>query len=264
MRTLGHIINPVIVGKGSDLYIAQPITLHTMKTAKEFAIDKVHVALFSAQYKEDRKIVPDGFYLTPDLDRSILDIRSFQKARKLPLIGDILDRLYEATDAEYFMYTNIDVALQPYFYIAVNTLIDKGYDAFTINRRTISREYTSIDEVPMMYAEIGEPHKGWDCFVFKREIYPEYEFGTACIGAGWIGRIMLSNLACFGKNFTIFKDLQLTFHIGNEKSWKADEYKDYLLYNRNECQKILLRFEKKFGEFDRNKIPGRFLELLQG
>jgi len=154
---IAHIINPVIVGESSDLFVAQPITFETMRIAQEFARGHVDVALYSAQYPEDRSIVPEWFQITPDLDRSIFEIRSFYKKRKLPLIKDILDRLYDASDADYFIYTNVDIALMPHFYVAVNKIIETGYDAFVINRRTISQEYTNVDQLYLMFSQADVP-----------------------------------------------------------------------------------------------------------
>ena len=127
MRTIAHIINPVIVQPTSDLYVAQPVTFETMRVARDFARGKVGVQLLSTQYPEDRAFVPDGFTATPDLERSVLDLASFGIKRKLPLLRDIVARLYEAApEAEYLIYTNNDIALMPYFYLAVNALIDSG------------------------------------------------------------------------------------------------------------------------------------------
>ena len=109
MIKFGHIINPVVVNKSSDLFAAQPVTLETLKAAREFAEGRVNVELYSAQYPEDLVLVPEGFKLTPNLDRSILDIAEFSIKRKLPLITDILNRLYDASEADYLIYTNVDM-----------------------------------------------------------------------------------------------------------------------------------------------------------
>lgn len=124
MRKFAHIIHPLIVPESSDLYKAQPVTFKTMEIARDFARDELEVEFYSAQYIEDREIVPNVFVMTPDLDRSILDFGDFKHRRRLPLLKDILDRLYAATDAEYFIYTGVDIALQPYFYLTVNTIIN--------------------------------------------------------------------------------------------------------------------------------------------
>ncbi|MCR4288341.1 MAG: hypothetical protein NUW09_10065, partial [Deltaproteobacteria bacterium] len=175
MRKIAHIINPVKAAKTSDLFVAQPVTFETMRVAREFARGKVAVELYTAQYPEDRSFVPDGFQPTRDLDRSVMDLGSFREKRKLPLIKDILDRLYEAVDAEYMIYTNVDIALMPHFYLAVDKFIDEGHDAFVINRRTISGRRKLVKDIPLMYAELGKPHPGHDCFVFRRDAYGKFK-----------------------------------------------------------------------------------------
>lgn len=242
---IAHIINPVIVSESSDLFVAQPITFETMRVAKEFARGHVDVILHSAQYPEDRSIVPEWFHMTPDLGRSILDLGNFKKERKLPLLKDILDRLYEVSDAEYFIYTNVDIALMPNFYITVHKLIDAGYDAFVINRRTIPDSYQSIDEIPLMYSEAGDSHPGHDCFVFKRDKYKAYRLGKLCVGINWVGRVLIWNLVCHASNFKEFKKKHLTFHIGNDKTWKRDEYRDYVAHNKSEAVTILEKLQEE-------------------
>ncbi|MFQ5632930.1 MAG: hypothetical protein ACE5I1_29525, partial [bacterium] len=194
MRKIAHLVNPVLVRETSDLHLAQPVTIETMRVAREFARGKVEVELLTAQYPEDRPLVPEDFLATPDLDRSVLDVGTFKKARKLPLIADILDRLYEATDAEYLVYTNVDISLQPHFYMTVDSMIENGLDAIVINRRTIPGTYRRVAEIPLMYAEVGKKHEGHDCFIFRRDVYPRFQLGKVCIGAPMIGRVLLWNL----------------------------------------------------------------------
>lgn len=253
MRTIAHIINPVIVGESSDLFVAQPITFETMKIAREFARGKVDVAFFSAQYPEDRGFVPPEFQLTPDLDRSILDVGTFQKKRKLPLLKEILDRLYEASDAEYFIYTNVDIALMPHFYVAVNQFMESGHDALVINRRTISNRYQTTDEIPLMYAEVGKPHEGHDCFVFRRDVYPQYRLGLGCIGIAYADTALLWNLAARAKNFKEFKNEHLTFHVGpgNDQAWQGKENDAYRIHNKRELLAVMAELERECGPFDR-------------
>lgn len=242
MIKLAHIVNPVIVPPSSDLYIAQPITFETMRIAQAFAADRLTVSLFSAQYAEDRSIVPDDFQCTPNLDRSVQDVGLFQKLRKLPLIVDLLDRLYAATDADYLIYTNVDIALMPSFYLTVKGAIDQGYDAFAINRRTISKTYSNLSEIPLMFASVGTPQGGHDCFIFCRDVYPKYLLGNACIGAAKIGKVMLLNLMIHGKNFYEFRDWHLTFHLGNDRAWKSPELQDYFDHNESELIRIFRHY----------------------
>ena len=217
-----------------------------MRRAKDFVAHKVDVTLYSAHYPEDINIVPDDFVSVKPLTRSVMDVGQFEKQRKLPLIADIFDRLYESSDAEYLIYTNSDIALKPNFYAAVDDIIQQGYDAFIINRRTIPNKYRKVDEIPLMYEEFGEPHPGYDCFVFKRNDYAKFRLRNICIGINYVGLALLKNLECHANKFRVFDDLHLTFHIGNDKPWKKDEYKDYRKHNEYEYNKVLEDLNKEF------------------
>ena len=262
MISIAHLINPVNVPSDSDLGRAQPVTFATMKAARDHA-QHCRVEQFSAQYAEDREGIPAFITPTPDLERSVLDTASFRVARKLPLMADLLQRLGNASDAEYLIYSNVDIALQPTFYTAVAGLAAKGFDAFAINRRTISDRYHDPADLPLMWPQVGKPHPGWDCFVFHRSLMDGFRTGNACIGAGWIGRVMLTNLACLSRRFQVFTDLHLTFHLGNQRQWRQEIFRDYLLHNARECAAVLLEFDRLSGPLDRDTIPGRFFIQLE-
>ncbi len=235
---IAHIINPVKVSEQSDLFVAQPITFETMRRARNF--DKnLEVAQYYTCYDEDLEFAPVDFTQARLLKRSILDIGTFEVSKKLPLMRDILDALYEASDAEYFIYTNVDIAVMPHFYAEIAMIINDGYDGFVINRRTISDQYKSVNSIPKMYSEIGEKHPGFDCFVFKREAYDKYTLGDACIGANWIGRVLISNVIAYADKFKVFEDEHLTFHLGDDRSWKVERFKDYDQHNEQQLLPIL-------------------------
>jgi hypothetical protein len=261
---IAHIIHPVVVAPPSDLAVAQPVTFETMRMAQEFAGDQVDVKLYAVQYDDEERLpLPAGFVRTRDLTRSVWDMAHFSKRRKLALIKDILDILYESTEADYLVYTNVDIALQPYFYLVAADIIRQGYDAFIINRRTIPDHYRSLEEIPLMFGELGEKHPGWDCFIFARHLYHQFQLGNACIGTDWIGRMMISNMAALAKRFKVFKNLHMTFHIGDERVWENKDFSDYAAHNREECRKTLMGFDRKFGPFDRKGLPGRFLNKFE-
>jgi len=255
VASLAHVVNPVIVGESSDLFTAQPITFESMRLAKMMAGNDRSVSLFSVQYPEDVSIIPEFITGTPDLTRSIESLSEFKGRRKLPLLVDILGRLYEATDAEYLIYTNVDIALLPQFYLCVSSIINSGFDAFTINRRTISAHFKSISELPQMYSTIGSPHAGHDCFVFKRELFRKFELGNVCVGINWVGAVLLANLMVHAKKFMMFHDVHLTFHIGDEMTWKDDRNEEYRNYNRQQARKVRQVLDEKCGFPDREKYP---------
>jgi hypothetical protein len=243
MLSFAHIVNPVIVPESSDLFLAQPVTFETMRRARATAGNVAEVALLSAQFPEDRPLVPGDFVATPDLERSALDLGEFKSPRKLPLIKDILDRLYEHTPhADVLIYTNVDIALMPHFYTAVERYIAQGLDAIVINRRTISSKHQGIHDIPLMYAQVGKPHSGYDCFVFRRDLYPQFELGDLFIGAPHVGKTLRINLICNSDSFKRFKNLHLTFHLGNDQVWRSDKYDDYASRNLVEFERILAHF----------------------
>lgn len=239
MRSISHIVNLGVFPESSDLHSAQPVTVETMKRARDYAAPFVKVTLLSAQYEEDRTAVPAGFVATPDLERSVLDVGHFKVRRKLPLMQDILDRARQATDSDYIIYTNIDIGLQPNFYLSVNSLIDQGYDAFVVNRRTISKAHTGVKDLPLMFAEVGRPHMGYDCFIFRRDACEKFNLGLACVGASYVGKVMLINQVVNSRKFEIFLDLHLTFHVGNDQVWRSPALEDYARHNRTEFEKII-------------------------
>jgi len=251
MLSIAHLINPVIVDNSSDLFIAQPITFETMRSAREFAGDAADVALYAIQFHNEPRVpMPDIFQRTPDLTRSVADIKAFKQKKNLPLIKDILDTLYESSQAQYLIYTNVDIALQPYFYKAIDMFIRQGYDAFVINRRTITDKYTAVEQIPFMYAEIGVPHKGYDCFIFKRELYPKFKLGTICIGTAWVGRALLANMATYAAKYREFRNEHLTFHIGDSCTWRNDQFSDYFQENWNQYQSVFQQLERECGQFE--------------
>ena len=244
MTSIGHILHPVCVAPSSDLVRAQPITFETMRIAKDFAYGQMNISLYYTKYSDETPHTPSHFIKTSDLNRSVGDVTRFQLPRKLALIRDILDRLYESCTAEYFIYTNVDIAVMPYFYLTIGKLIEKGFDAFVINRRTITEEYYSVSDLPLMYSQLGENHPGHDCFVFKRSVYPHFLLGDACIGCNWIGKVLIFNLIRHAVNFCEFPNLHSTFHLGDRNDWRKKEFEDYDNHNNQ----IVIRIIEAFRE----------------
>ena len=193
------------------------------------------------------------------MQRSVLDFGVFNQPRKLPLLGDILTTAAANSQAEYFIFTNVDIGVMPYFYKSVAAYISRGHDAFTINRRTISDDYQDLSEIPLMYAEIGQPHRGWDCFVFQRQAISNFNLGTVCVGAPLVGLALISNLIAFARNFRQFEQEHLTFHMGNDRSWNKSPYKEYADHNQQQVLQILRELDEQCGGFSRQSPPGRYL-----
>lgn len=243
MRRFAHVVNLAVFPEGSELHAAQPVTLETMRLARDFAMGSVEVTLLSAQFSEDRSAVPAFFAATRDLDRSVLDVGEFKVQRRLPLAKDILDRAYEADESDFIIYTNVDICLMPGFYSTVDRMIDSGLDAFVINRRSIPADRKALADIPLMWAEVGRPHMGFDCFVFRREAYRNFDLGVSCFGAPHIGKILLANQVLNARAFRVFLDSHLTFHLGNEKRWASKALRDYEEHNKAEFERITSALE---------------------
>jgi len=258
---IAHIVNPLLVrNPASDLSYAQPITLHTMSQAREKAKleGKLVVTQYAAFYEEDTQSSPEDFKSTARLKRSILDIiPNIDSPRKLPLLSDILDRLYEsAPDADYLIYSNIDIGLYPNFYDQISKLIEQGYDAFVIGRRTLSTEFTSIEDLAHIYAQEGKPHYGYSCFVFPRNHYPNYILGDTCIGLQPVGVTLAVNMIQSARNYQYFGQEKYTFHLGDDRVWNQSLLDQQHIHNEQVLDSITSLIKAKM------QLTPRTLTLL--
>lgn len=247
--SIAHIVNIFNASPKSDLKLAQEVTLASMARARNASKHPEKVGLFSAQTTEDRQLVPEEFKTTRDLNRDVTDLDAFAKKVNLPILNDILHRVYEESDAEYIIYSNIDIGLQPDFYNAVWQFINDGHDAFIINRRRIPAVYTSAAQLDEMYEQKGRKHPGFDCFVFKRDLYPRLSLAEVCIGVPFVEITLSQNLFCFGQNPKVFTDEHLTFHLGME-IFMGRAPKEYFEYNRKQFWTAMHRI---WAELDSSK-----------
>lgn len=254
---IAHIINPVKVTSSSELYTAQPITFESIKVAKQFASGKVDIELFAIGYSEDEEIIPDYFHLLPPLSRSVLDFGNFAQKRKYPIFNDVLQALYQTSNAEYLIYTNMDISLMPQFYVVVAKLIEAGSDAILINRRGIASSYKNVSDLPLMYSEFGKPHPGFDCFVFRRDILPKIILENVCLGVSFSEVALVHNLIAFAQNLKLVDDLHLTFHIGSEVMPPLN--KEFYNHNRSEYENKIYPKLKQY--LDIHKFPYSQLPL---
>lgn len=254
-----HIINPFSVYPGSQEFFSQQLTFITMRNARLFADKKPVVQLASAQFSQDRDMIPPDFMKTRDLERSILDYGTFQPPKKLPFLIDILTHAHAEFDADYVIYTNTDIHLQPHFYRLLPELIAGGPCSFTITRRTLIHPYHRYADLPRMYLDPGEPHRGWDCFIFPREFIPHLYLKEVCLGAPLVGLALFANLQALDASFRQFRSLLLTFHLGNDRSWSSLKWRDYLRHNQKQLLEILNTLERRHGQFHPVSPPGKYL-----
>lgn len=236
--TMAHLINPYACLPETPEHKTQQLVLQSIVNAHENSAQKEQVRLFAAYYHTDQCKVPYNFTLLPPLTRSVADIKSFKTRKNYPLMADLLHALYNHTNADYFVYTNMDIILMPFFYDVVFSYIQQGYDAFAINRRRISKYFLNNHSLQEIYAEIGKSHPGFDCFVFRRTLLPHFIMKNICIGIPFVEATLIYNMVAFSNRFRLFPDKHLTVHIGMEVMPRRD--KEYFAHNKQEFQKYIL------------------------
>ncbi|SRX75396.1 hypothetical protein [Aequorivita antarctica] len=254
---ISHIINPVKVTKSSDLYEAQPVTFRTLLKAKNDSIYKDSIKQYVIGYSEDTPVFPAGFEILKPLERSVMDYGSFSKQRKLPLITDILNALKEI-NTDYIIYTNVDIAVLPFFYDYIYSKLQDGSDSLIINRRVVA----SLKDDAIMFAELGQSHPGYDCFVFRKALLSKFIFGSTCIGANFIGRAMYTNLMVFSEKLEIVKDAHLTFHIGEDGAWLLNDFSKFDNHNKKEVSKLIASLLKITQEESKIKELQKVLHFM--
>ena len=232
MLRIAHLVNPVSVGAHSDLCLAQPLVYKSMQIARDFAADVVAVDLVAVIFDEDRDAVPDQFMIAAPLTRSILNFGTFEQPRKLPLLADIINLgMSAAEDADFYIYSNVDIILMPHTYRWIAGQLEAGVDALVINRRTIREDVVAggLDEI---WSAIGVPHDGYDFFVFSRAIAAQLQLDRVVIGVPQIGWTLNANLAVLGRRHVLIEDgLMLTKHIGDDRAWTRDERREFITHN---------------------------------
>jgi len=142
----------------------------------------------------------------------------------------------------------------PHFYIVVRELLDFGFDAITINRRTIL-DVGTVDSIGnLAYAEYGNEHPGFDCFVFTRPLYEEFKKNLACVGVALVARGLLYNMVAFSRQMLMLTNVNMTFHLGNDRPWRNSEFDEYTEFNKRQCVDTLTKL---------SQIPGKAEILSQ-
>ena len=229
---IAHLINPVRFPADPALAETQHLTFESMRQAAQLAQPTARIELLTAQYAEDHPIIPDYFARTRDLDRSVADVHRFSVPRKLPLLRDLLDRLYASSSAPYLIYTNVDIIVHPSFYREVANRIGLGLDAFMINRRRVAGHYRTVDDLREICTLRGAPHPGFDCFIFHRSLYPRFRLTDVCVGIPFVEMLFSQNLFCHARRAVLFDDDVLTYHVGMEVFKKRDP--EYVAHNKAE------------------------------
>lgn len=248
-----HILNPFVCPPDSEHGIASRVTYASLTHALEHAKAAGLAVEINAIVKPgDETAVCPPARLVARLARTVQDIRPLKPVRPLPLIGDILQAGAASSNASHMIFTNMDIAVRPDFYVQLAALITQRFDdatPFIVYRRNIPARYTDPGQLPAMYAEPGERAYGFDCFVFPRTLLNNLDLGTSCVGAAHFDYLMFMALdAASGFRIQRVGDLPLTFHLGNDIAWSGQI--DYIEHNLNEALSAIARMRA------RHAVPG--------
>lgn len=250
--SFAHLINTVGKNDNAALQKVQELTVRTMLAAAEKLPSHVSVQFLSAQFADARGALPPQFRYTDDLKISAADKAELGTKLRLPVLREIISRFKEAPDATHYVFTNLDICLMPYFYGAVAEYVSEGHDAVIINRRRITATLMNTQNLELLYAEAGETHTGYDCFVFSRELLEKLVLRDIFIGVPPAGNDLFYNLMAFAKNPALLTEKHLTFHVGMDlvKPWG-----NAALHRHNRRGFMTLLRELK-PHFDIAKFPG--------
>lgn len=228
LMKIAHIVNPFKAPSGSEHDLAQQITFDSLARAKSYArqSDDLSVEIYASCFEEDVSCVPEFFDKTMLLNRSVCDINSTCTDKRLPLLKDILEHGFSDESVDFLIYSNIDIAVLPYFYASVHEMVEGGIDAAVINRRRIDESYLTKTTSNLRYADAGLYHSGNDCFIIHKSVFNKMDLGEVCIGIPHVGNTLVYNLLANSKHFGLFGNLHLTQHIGYDlvREWGNHNY----------------------------------------
>ncbi|MGH6882870.1 MAG: hypothetical protein ACREFM_18255 [Hypericibacter sp.] len=235
-----HIINPYFAAPGSEDDKVQQLTYHTMGMALSLAPAGT-VKPVAVTFPEEAVSIPPSFPILKSLQRSVLDLGSFQLPRRFPLLFDIMAGGLAAADGQdYVIFTNVDICLMPHFYGSVQRILNLGFESLIVNRRTIPKYGLDSQLLPLMLADYGTSHPGFDCFVFPLRLFDSFVRSDVCVGAPEVMRALVFNLVALTESLLILRDAHLTFHLGNDKPWSVPERMDYRDHNYQCSQEVLV------------------------
>jgi hypothetical protein len=266
-----HVINPFNAVSGSEHDIAQSTTLRSISMAKKCTPD-IPVEVLCVVYPEDKGVVPAEFICLDILSRSISDFVESDLSIKLPLLFDFLSAGIDYSskgDNEYLIYSNIDIGLMPFFYQTITDILNKGFDAVVVNRRSVDHDLHGEDNYGLLLSSMGKKHPGSDCFVVKKDLVDKFVRSQCCLGVINVMKSLMFNMAATAEKMVIVADAHATFHIGDDRRWTNEKFKPYTSHNRSEAERVAREliayspeYKRKLQDYAIQKNEGMLIKLL--
>lgn len=212
-----------------QLYVAET----AVQAARSYGNGVKH---YNIQTAQEEDATPPHFTKITANPRLIWQVTPCAQKFNLPLICDILAAASkQASDDDFLVFTNADIALMPHFYQAMAELIALGFDAVTVTRRTIPDFATVAGRSSLAQAEYGASHQGFDCFVFKSDLFRRFSLTRSCVGVDYVERVLIYNLAALARRFLILRNAHLTYHFGDDRAWRDAAFEQLSAFNRGEA-----------------------------
>ncbi len=204
--------------------------------ASTYSASGGNVVFLAACEKHHASLVPHDFEIRSCIHRRANDLKQFEHLPPLPFLFDVLGaaRDMPVKSHDYLVYTNFDIAVQPFFYNCLDYFIHTGFDAVIVNRRTLSKASLAAP-IYIGHAEVGIAHPGMDCFIFPRAWISSFEITQAITGIGFVMRSLLYNLVAKSDNLLFLTSSHLTSHYGDDQPWNRPAFEEASLHNRNEA-----------------------------
>jgi len=247
MPSVAHVINIAPDNEGtrrSYLHVAQPVTFRSMLEARRRVDVPSNVELLCIRHRSESGPTPEGFReLTPASTYAwehLPEIADPAVRRGFIRIADVLDAAHRESKADYLIYTNCDIGVQPHFYREILRRIEGGWDAFCINRQDLPKEWKGqvldVDHLESVWKAPGIAHRGIDCFVFRRELVPQLDLGHVFIGAPPVGLVLMQQIQRLSRRFDWIKTGRHTFHLGSDRAWRKGSASPYAAANVRAAQ----------------------------
>jgi len=236
-----HCLNPFPVKPATEHERAQSITLRSIRYAKQVTAataPNLRIEHVAAILQSDNVQTELEFDHRVQLTRSVSDFQKFKIHRDLPLLYDIITSA-PANPNDIIIFTNVDISIVPTFYLFIENIFRRGCDCVVVNRRTISDVYSSESDIHLMSAEVGTKHPGHDCFALRASLLKEFVPFQSCVGIAGAARPLLYNVLAYARAPTVLMDAHVTFHIGDDKTWRNKDFDDYTTFNRRELDRVV-------------------------
>lgn len=242
-----HVLNPFPARADSEHAIASRVTWQSLRVAHENALASgIAVTCRAVVLRGDESAIEAPATESAYLTRTIQDVADLQPKRPLPLIADILNVGAEGTTATHLIFSNMDIAVQPRFYVALHALIAGRlgrHAPFMVQRINIDAGLAGA-ALEAMYAADGPLGQGHDCFVIPIELVRSLDLGECCIGAPHFDYLLAMELDVLAPDgVRTLADERLTFHLGNDIAWAA--MIDYVEHNLAQSLAAISRMRRR-------------------